>query len=216
MKINLKNNNNNNNNNNGMYQVGDVIKRADGNLYLVVKRVKFSEYMLVDLAKNKVLNSYKTLEELSKNEYICTDVLVNVEVNEIWQYRLRRVTLMTNYYVIGTEIEGRILLQRDNGYITTYDDLSKAQAKAKKGPGWSVYSLEKVEVDNKEDKKEDEKVEKKDAKTIKIEGVIEDLFENYKNMMIHTEDNDKVGLKSDLNFYRKFINRLKEINEGKR
>lgn len=86
MKINLKNSNNNNN---GMYQVGDVIKRADGNLYLVVKRVKFSEYMLVDLAKNKVLNSYKTLEELSKNEYVCTDVLVNVEVNEIWQYRLR-------------------------------------------------------------------------------------------------------------------------------
>lgn len=123
---------------------------------------------------------------------------------------------MTSYYVIGTEIEGRILLQRDNGYITTYDDLSKAQAKAKKGTGWSVYSLEKVEVDNKEDKKEDEKVEKKDAKTIKIEGVIEDLFENYKNMMIHTEDNDMVGLKSDLNYYRKFVNRLNEINKGRR
>lgn len=121
---------------------------------------------------------------------------------------------MTSYYVIGTEIEGRILLQRDNGYITTYDDLSNAQAKAKEGPGWSVYSLEKLEVDN---KKEDEnQVKKKDAKTIKIEGVIEDLFENYKNMMIHTEDNNKVGLKSDLNFYRKFINRLKEINEGRR
>lgn len=39
---------------------------------------------------------------------------------------------MTSYYVIGTEIEGRILLKRDNGYITTYDDLSNAQAKAKK------------------------------------------------------------------------------------
>lgn len=120
---------------------------------------------------------------------------------------------MTSYYVIGTEIEGRILLKRDNGYITTYDDLSKAQAKAKKGPGWSVYSLEKLEVDN---KKEDEKVEKKDAKTIKIEGVIEDLFENYKNMMIHVEDNDMVGLESDLNFYRKFVNRLNEINKGRR
>ena len=56
---------------------------------------------------------------------------------------------MTSYYVIGTEIEGRILLKRDNGYITTYDDLSKAQAKAEKIPGWSVYSLKKLEVDNK-------------------------------------------------------------------
>lgn len=120
---------------------------------------------------------------------------------------------MSKYYVIGTEIEGRILLKRDNGYITTYENLADAQAKAKEGLDWSVYSLEKFEVDN---KKEDVKVEKKDAKTIKIEGVIEDLFENYKNMMIHTEDNDKVGLESDLNFYRKFINRLKEINEGKR
>ena len=123
---------------------------------------------------------------------------------------------MTNYYVIGTEIEGRILLKRDNGYITTYENLADAQAKAEKIPGWSVYSLEKAEVDNKEDKKEDEKVEKKDEKAIKIEGVIEDLFENYKNMMIHVEDNDKVGLKIDLNNCRKFINRLNEINEGKR
>ena len=119
---------------------------------------------------------------------------------------------MTSYYVIGTEIEGRILLKRDNGYITTYDNLANAQAKAKEGLGWSVYSLEKLEVD----KKEDEKVEKKDAKTIKIEGVIEDLFENYKNMMIHVEDNDMVGLKSDLNFYRKFVNRLNDINKGRR
>ena len=123
---------------------------------------------------------------------------------------------MTSYYVIGTEIEGRILLKRDNGYITTYDDLSNAQAKAKKGPGWSAYSLEKVEVDNKENKKEDEKVEKKDEKTIKIEGVIKDLFENYKNMMIHIEDNDKAGLESDLGYYRRFINRLNEINKGRR
>ena len=123
------------------------------------------------------------------------------------------VLAMSKYYVTGTEIEGRILLKRDNGYITTYENLADAQAKAKKIPGWSVYSLEKVEV---EDKKEDEKVEKKDEKTIKIEGVIKDLFENYKNMMIHTEDNDKVGLEIDLNNYRKFVNGLNEINEGRR
>ena len=123
---------------------------------------------------------------------------------------------MTNYYVIGTEIEGRILLKRDNGYITTYENLADAQAKAEKIPGWSVYSLKKLEVDNKEDKKEDEKVEKKDEKTIKIEGVIEDLFENYKNMMIHIEDNDKAGLASDLDYYQRFINRLNEINKGRR
>ena len=120
---------------------------------------------------------------------------------------------MTNYYVIGTEIEGRILLKRDNGYITTYENLADAQAKAEKIPGWSVYSLEKLEV---EDKKEDEKVEKKDEKTIKIEGVIKDLFENYKNMMIHTEDNDKAALANDLGYYRRFINRLNEINKGRR
>ncbi len=120
---------------------------------------------------------------------------------------------MTSYYVIGTEIEGRILLKRDNGYITTYENLADAQAKAKKVPGWSVYSLEKVEV---EDKKEDEKVEKKDEKTIKIEGVIKDLFENYKNMVIHIEDNDKARLKSDLDYYCRFINRLNEINKGRR
>lgn len=120
---------------------------------------------------------------------------------------------MTSYYVIGTEIEGRILLKRDNGYITTYDDLSDAQAKAKKGPGWSVYSLEKVEVDN---KKEDEKVEKKDKKTIKIEGVIKDLYDTYKNMMIHLEDNNKGGLAGDIDCYCRVINRLNEINKGRR
>lgn len=121
---------------------------------------------------------------------------------------------MTSYYVIGTEIEGRILLKRDNGYITTYDNLADVQAKAEKGPGWSVYSLEKLEVDN---KKEDEnQVEKKDAKTIKIEGVIKDLFENYKNMMIHIEDNDKAALANDLGYYHRFINRLNEINKGRR
>lgn len=128
--------------------------------------------------------------------------------------RKKGVLAMSKFYVIGTEIEGRILLKRDNGYITTYDDLSNAQAKAKEGLDWSVYSLKKLEVDN---KKEDEnQVEKKDEKTIKIDGVIKDLFENYKNMMIHVEDNDKVGLKIDLNNYRKFINGLNEINEGKR
>lgn len=127
--------------------------------------------------------------------------------------RRKGVLTMSKYYAIGTEIEGRILLKRDNGYITTYDNLADAQAKARKVPGWSVYSLEKVEV---EDKKEDEKVEKKDEKTIKIEGVIKDLFENYKNMMIHVEDNDKAGLASDLGYYRRFINRLNEINKGRR
>ena len=123
---------------------------------------------------------------------------------------------MTSYYVIGTEIEGRILLKRDNGYITTYENLADAQAKAEKIPGWSVYSLEKVEVDNKEDKKEDEKVEKKDEKAIKIEGVIEDLYDTYKNMMIHLEDNNKGGLAGDIDCYCRVINRLNEINKGRR
>ena len=56
---------------------------------------------------------------------------------------------MSKYYVIGTEIEGRILLKRDNGYITTYENLADAQAKAEKIPSWSVYLLKKLEVDNK-------------------------------------------------------------------
>ena len=121
---------------------------------------------------------------------------------------------MSKYYVIGTEIEGRILLKRDNGYITTYENLADAQAKAKKMPGWSVYSLKKLEVDNK--KQDENQVEKKDEKTIKIDGVIKDLFENYKNMMMHVEDNDKAGLASDLGYYQRFINRLNEINKGRR
>ena len=128
--------------------------------------------------------------------------------------RRKGVLTMSKYYVTGTEIEGRILLKRDNGYITTYDNLSDAQAKAEEGLGWTVYKLEKVEVNSKEE--DGKPVEKKDEKTIKIEGVIKDLFENYKNMMIHTEDNDKVGLEIDLNNYRKFVNRLEEINKGKR
>ena len=121
---------------------------------------------------------------------------------------------MTKYYVIGTEIEGRILLKRDNGYITTYENLADAQAKVKEGVNWTVYKLEKVEVNSKEE--DGKPVEKKDEKTIKIEGVIKDLFENYKNMMIHTEDNDKAGLASDLGYYHRFINRLNEINKGRR
>ena len=121
---------------------------------------------------------------------------------------------MTSYYVIGTEIKDRILLKRDNGYISTYDDLSNAQAKAKEWLDWSVYSLKKLEVDNK--KQDENQVEKKDEKTIKIDGVIKDLFENYKNMMMHVEDNDKVRLESDLDYYHRFINRLSEINKGRR
>lgn len=65
-----------------IYEVGSVIKQADGNLFLVAKGID-DGYILVDLAENIVLEKYGSLEDLIIGEQVDTDTLVNVEINEI-------------------------------------------------------------------------------------------------------------------------------------
>lgn len=63
-----------------IYKVGNVIKQADGNLFLVAKGID-DGYMLVDLTENIVLEKYGTLEDLRIGEQVDTDTLVNAEIN---------------------------------------------------------------------------------------------------------------------------------------
>ena len=63
-----------------IYKVGNVIKQADGNLFLVAKGID-DGYMLVDLTENIVLEKYGTLEDLRIGEQVDADTLVNVEIN---------------------------------------------------------------------------------------------------------------------------------------
>lgn len=65
-----------------MYQVGNVIKQDDGSLYLVAEGIN-GGYMLVDLRENMVLEMYGTLEDLRLGEEEPSDLLTNVEINEI-------------------------------------------------------------------------------------------------------------------------------------
>lgn len=78
MKINFKNENETKE----MYQVGNVIKTENGSLYLVAVGID-GGYMLVDLSGNVVLEMYETLEDLRLSEEEPTDLLTNVEINEI-------------------------------------------------------------------------------------------------------------------------------------
>lgn len=78
MKINFKNENETKE----MYQVGNVIKAENGSLYLVAVGID-GGYMLVDLSGNVVLEMYETLEDLRLSEEELTDLLTNVEINEI-------------------------------------------------------------------------------------------------------------------------------------
>ena len=78
MKINFKNENETKE----MYQVGNVIKTKNGSLYLVAVGID-GGYMLVDLLGNVVLEMYETLEDLRLSEEEPTDLLTNVEINEI-------------------------------------------------------------------------------------------------------------------------------------
>ncbi len=78
MKINFKNENATKE----MYQVGNVIKAENGSLYLVAVGID-GGYMLVDLSGNVVLEMYETLEDLRLSEEEPTDLLTNVEINEI-------------------------------------------------------------------------------------------------------------------------------------
>lgn len=78
MKINFKNENETKE----MYQVGNVIKAENGSLYLVAVGID-GGYMLIDLSGNVVLEMYETLEDLRLSEEEPTDLLTNVEINEI-------------------------------------------------------------------------------------------------------------------------------------
>ena len=78
MKINFKNENETKE----MYQVGNVIKAENGSLYLVAVGID-GGYMLVDLSGNVVLEMYENLEDLRLSEEEPTDLLTNVEINEI-------------------------------------------------------------------------------------------------------------------------------------
>lgn len=62
-----------------MYQVGNVIRWINGNIYLVVDHGEL-DYSLVDLTNNKVYATYDTLENLISDLASESDVLVNAEV----------------------------------------------------------------------------------------------------------------------------------------
>lgn len=82
MKINYKNKNNKHDFEE-MYQVGNVIRWINGNIYLVVDHGEL-DYSLVDLTNNKVYATYDTLENLISDLASESDVLVNAEINVFW------------------------------------------------------------------------------------------------------------------------------------
>ena len=63
-----------------MYQVGNVIRWINGNIYLVVDHGEL-DYSLVDLTNNKVYATYDKLENLINDLASDSDVLVNAEIN---------------------------------------------------------------------------------------------------------------------------------------
>lgn len=79
MKINYKNKNKKHDFEE-MYQVGNVIRWINGNIYLVVDHGEL-DYSLVDLTNNKVYATYDTLENLINDLASDSDVLVNAEIN---------------------------------------------------------------------------------------------------------------------------------------
>lgn len=63
-----------------MYQVGNVIRWINGNIYLVVDHGEL-DYSLVDLTNNKVYATFDTLENLISELASESDVLLNAEIN---------------------------------------------------------------------------------------------------------------------------------------
>lgn len=63
-----------------MYQVGNIIKAHDDNLFLVAKGSVYG-YTLVNLTDNLVTKTYETLEELVNDYWREDDVLVDAEIN---------------------------------------------------------------------------------------------------------------------------------------
>lgn len=117
-------------------------------------------------------------------------------------------------YAIGREINGKTILYGKHNFIITYQDLTEAKSVAKQ-IGWDVYKLEKMEIQEEIDKEHTEEKKPKDEKSIKIESVIKDLFDNYESIVRHNQDSDTSAISRDLNNYRKIINRLSDINNDR-
>ena len=118
-------------------------------------------------------------------------------------------------YAIGREINGKTILYGKHNFIITYQDLTEAKSVAKQR-GWDVYKLEKMEIQEEIDKEQHTEEKKpKDEKSIKIESVIKDLFDNYESIVRHNQDSDTSAISRDLNNYRKIINRLSDINNDR-
>ena len=117
-------------------------------------------------------------------------------------------------YAIGREINGKTILYGKHNFIITYQDLTEAKSAAKQ-IGWDVYKLEKMEIQEEIDKQHTEEKKPKDEKSIKIESVIKDLFDNYESIVRNNQDSDTNAISRDLNNYRKIINRLSDINNDR-
>lgn len=117
-------------------------------------------------------------------------------------------------YAIGREINGKTILYGKHNFIITYQDLTEAKSVAKQ-IGWDVYKLEKMEIQEEIDKQHTEEKKPKDEKSIKIESVIKDLFDNYESIVRNNQDSDTNAISRDLNNYRKIINRLSDINNDR-
>lgn len=117
-------------------------------------------------------------------------------------------------YAIGREINGKTILYGKHNFIITYQDLTEAKSVAKQ-IGWDVYKLEKMEIQEEIDKQHTEEKKPKDEKSIKIESVIKDLFDNYESIVRHNQDSDTNAIFRDLNNYRKIINRLSDVNNDR-
>lgn len=77
MKTNLKNYSRKD-----MYQIGSTIKNCTGALWLIADNVD-GGYSVVNLSTDQIFGTYDTLESLIRNVGDESDILVNVEINEM-------------------------------------------------------------------------------------------------------------------------------------
>lgn len=65
-----------------MYQVGNTIKNGAGALWLIADNTD-GGYSVVNLTTNQIFGTYDTLESLIRNAGDESDMLANVEINEM-------------------------------------------------------------------------------------------------------------------------------------
>ena len=113
-----------------MYQVGNVIRWINGNIYLVVDHGEL-DYSLVDLTNNKVYATFDTLENLISELASESDVLLNAEINVFWGEINMKINFKNSefedIYKVGNVIKGRdgfiyLIVKEELGY--TVVDLS--------------------------------------------------------------------------------------------